>query len=195
MVVHFPVLDLAQRLWTGADELNVVAVQVKHVGRRVDHPEVAIHVEGVQARGSRYPLRGHGLDDVALDDVLLELGHKRLVPRLADVRAELVSGRDGRLGRERDVLLREDVDNASYPLARAIVGRLDRLRRAGDDVRDDLDGLVDVVKDEDGVAQHEDGLGDREGLAQLAPRLGLKVVDAVVGDKADGAAWREGKKV
>ena len=69
----------------GADDLKVLAVDVEQVRGRVDGPQVSVYVEGVQARGPGKPLRGDGLEDVAPDDVLLELGDVRLVALAANV--------------------------------------------------------------------------------------------------------------
>jgi hypothetical protein len=51
--------------------------------------------------------------------------------------------------------------------------------------------LENVVKDEDGVAEHEDGFRDLERLLELALGLGFKVMDTVVCHEADSTAWRD----
>lgn len=58
-------------------------------------------------------------------------------------------------------------------------------------MRDDLDVLEDMVEDDDGVAEHEGGFGNAEGIDQLASGLGLKVLYAVIRDIADGTTWKE----
>ena len=59
-------------------------------------------------------------------------------------------------------------------------------------VRDAFDGLEEVVVDEDGVDEHEDGLGDVEVVVERAGCLGLEVLDGVVGDVGDGTAGESG---
>ena len=61
-----------QQFGAGADELEVVAVDVEEVGGRVDGAELAVDVEGVEVRGAREALGWDGLDDVAGRDVSFE---------------------------------------------------------------------------------------------------------------------------
>jgi hypothetical protein len=50
-----------------------------------------------------------------------------------------------------------------------------------------------VVEGDDRVEHHEEGLGDVQVVLEGAGRLGLKVLDAVVRDVADGAAGQTGE--
>ena len=94
MVEDLPLLDLAQRLRTSSHQLQIPKVDVKHVRTRVQAPELSVGVERMQGRRSRETLTRHGLDDVSLDDVLLELGHEGLVSFLSDVGGEVLVGDD-----------------------------------------------------------------------------------------------------
>lgn len=99
VVVDLAILHLAQSFRARSHQLHVSAIQVKHVRTRVDLPQMPIRVERVKRCWSAQPLRWHGLDDVPLDDVLLELGNESLVSRFADVRDRFVSSLDRRLRR------------------------------------------------------------------------------------------------
>lgn len=60
-------------------------------------------------------------------------------------------------------------------------------------VGDDGDGLVEVVDGDDGVEEHEEGLGELEYVFERPCCFRFEVLDAVVADVAYGAAseWRE----
>ena len=55
-------------------------------------------------------------------------------------------------------------------------------------MRDDLDGLEQVVVDEESVHEHEYGLGYAEAVLGFARGLGFEVLDAIVGDIANSAS-------
>ena len=153
-------------------------------------------------------LARHGLDDLALDDLLLEARDEALVALLADV-AQLVEpcvpllerlaggdgrGDDGRLVRERERRRRRDLcgdgldlgDRGVVRLAHGVVRR--RRGVLGVHVRDDVDALEQVVERNDRVVQEEDRVGDPDRVRQVvARRLGLKEPHAVVPDVADRA--------
>lgn len=84
------VLDLGQHFGGRADDDKVFEVDIKHVWRRVEGPEVAIHVEGVELGRAGETLGRHGLEDVTFLDVVLELGDKAHVTVFADVRNGLL---------------------------------------------------------------------------------------------------------
>ena len=60
------------------------------------------------------------------------------------------------------------------------------------DVRDDLDSLVNVVEDDDGLSEHEEGFWQsRKGVGKGCSGFGdgLEVVDRVVSDESDCSPW------
>ena len=59
-------------------------------------------------------------------------------------------------------------------------------------MRDDLDGLKEVVVYEQRVREHEDGFRNPQAVLQRPRRLWLKVLNRVVRDIADGAAGERG---
>lgn len=193
MVVHLVLLDLTQGLGAGADDLEFATVEIKHVRAGVELAKVTVDVERMEICGACESLGGHGLDDVAGDDVLLEDGDEALVALLADVGHSLTAERDGGLGdlwRDRS---KEDPCEATDLGDGGLVDK-GEICCAGivEDVGDDLDVLEEMVVDEEGVGEHEEGLGDAEGVGERAGGLGLEVLDAVVRDVADGAAGEGG---
>lgn len=52
-------------------------------------------------------------------------------------------------------------------------------------MRDDVHGLEEVVESYERVGEEEDGLGYADGVDESSLCLGLKVLDAFVGDVAD----------
>ena len=195
VVVHLVVLDLAEGLGARADELQAAAVEVEHVRARVDLAEGAVRVERVELGGALEALRRHGLDDVAGDDVLLEGGHEALVALLADVGHGVCAEGDRGLRHLRGGGLEDDAGEPAGLgdgglVGEGEVGGADVV--GAEDVGDDLDVLEEVVVDEDGVDEHENGLGDVEVVVERAGGLGLEVLDGVVGDVGDGAAGEGG---
>lgn len=185
------VLALDQQLGRGANDLEILAVNVEEVRRRVDGAQVAVDVERVQVRRAGEALRRHALEDVALEDVLLELGDVRLVARLANVGLGLVAELDGALGRHRHLGRVEHVDELVNRLGGVAVRLRERAVGHGVghlDVADDLDDAVEPVKGHNGVKQHEQRLGDLEHVLHRAGRPRLKVAHAVVANVSDGAA-------
>lgn len=91
VIVHLSPLNLAQRLWTGSNNLDIFAVEVEHVRTGVQPSEVSVDVEGVQLCRSRQSLTGDGLNDVALDNVLLQFRNETLIASFADIALRLVS--------------------------------------------------------------------------------------------------------
>jgi len=55
-------------------------------------------------------------------------------------------------------------------------------------VGDDLDRVLDVVEDEQGVDEHEERLGQAQRIVGGHLYARLEVADGVVGEEADGAA-------
>lgn len=58
-------------------------------------------------------------------------------------------------------------------------------------MRNKLDCLKDVIKDNNSVADHEEGFGNAEGIFKRPGRLGLEVLDTVVGDVSDSSACQQ----
>lgn len=52
---------------------------------------------------------------------------------------------------------------------------------------DDLNSLVNVIEDQDGVAEHKDRFRDLKGSSKLSLRFRFEVLDAVVRDESDGS--------
>jgi hypothetical protein len=62
-------------------------------------------------------------------------------------------------------------------------------------VGDDLDRVAEVVEDEDGVGEHEQGLGEALGVGEGDGDARLEVAGGLVGEEADGAAGEAGDAV
>ncbi|TLD05191.1 uncharacterized protein PgNI_09741 [Pyricularia grisea] len=192
-------LALDQQLRAGADDLEVGAVDVEQVRRRVDGPQVPVDVERVKVRGAGEALRRHGLDDVALDDVLLERRDVSLVPRLSDVGCVLLPQPDGLLLRKRDLgpveKLRQLPDGCEGAVVLGIYflcGPFGSFKNAIGDMQigDDLDDAVEAIKHHSRVEKHKDGLGDAQDILHGPSRLGLKVTHAVVAHVADSTTGK-----
>jgi hypothetical protein len=203
MVRHDAFGDSDQTFRTCSDQRQpLAAVEVEHVGRRVDLPQIPIRVERVERGRSGEALAGDGLDDVALDDMLPHFGDVCLVALLADVgdglrfgpwywtllgqRKRAGGGQQGSDGL--DLLSR-----SSIPFRDGVILLL---RGRNVDVRDDVEGLEEVVEGDDGVAEHVQALWDAQRVLHVARRLWLEMPHAVVGDVADCAAFssRLGKR-
>lgn len=195
MVVHLSILNLAQRLGARTDNLYIPAVQVEHVRARVEPAQMSVDVERVQLRGPAESLAWHGLDDVPLLDVLLQVRHEALVPRFPHIALGLVAERDRSLRWQRHVLGLELPSRLVQTRDGLLVQRLDLGR--GRSVRqvhvsDDLHRLERVVEDDERGSDHEEcfgkaGNGVIEGRGGF--RDGLEVRDGIVRDESDGAAW------
>ncbi len=74
----------------GADHPGVVELQEEHVGRRVDHAQGPVDVEGVDIELPGEALGEHHLDDVAGPHVLLAALHGRLEIGAAEIRPQFV---------------------------------------------------------------------------------------------------------
>lgn len=159
MVVNLPLLNLAQRLRTSSNELQIPKVNVEHVRARVGAPQLPISVERVERRRSGEALRGDGLDDVAFDDVFLEGGDEGLVPFLADVGGGYLVGYDRGLMGQRHARSEHSLPQLPQRFRRFLVQAVDLGgggRRREEDVRDQLEGLEQVVKDNERLLEHED---------------------------------------
>ena len=55
-------------------------------------------------------------------------------------------------------------------------------------MRDDLDGVLKVVEDEEGVYEHEQGFGQPLRIGHVDGDARLEVADGVVSEEADCAA-------
>ena len=87
--LHRAVVDLDERLRRGTHDVRLTGVDEIEVGRRVDHAEDAIQIEGVDVGRHREPLAQHRLERVAGDDVLLDAGDRLDVGTVAHGRGHL----------------------------------------------------------------------------------------------------------
>ena len=74
---HLAVLHPHQDLRRAADDVDVVAVEVVQIRRRIERAEVAVGEERI-GRGQVDPAAQHRLEGVARGDVLLDPAHVRL---------------------------------------------------------------------------------------------------------------------
>ena len=158
-----------------------------------------VRVEWVQGRWSCQTLRRDRLDDVTRNDVLLELCHESLVSLLPDVRDSLAAENDGLLVHLRSRRAHHELRKSSGFGYSGLVDErevdLVCVSRA-EDVRDDLQALVEVVVDEEGVDQHEDGLRNAKGVFEGAQGLRLEMLDGIVpniSDRTTSECWYFGK--
>ena len=154
----------------------------------------------MQCRRTRETLTWHGLDDVALDDVLAQPGDVRFIALLANIRHRLSPLRPRRyrwlLGQRHRRSRRDRRRNPPDPLRRRRVQPLDLRPRdlavRHVDMRQHLHALIEVIERDDRVAEHVQALGDAERIGQrrllALDEVGLKVPDAVVCEVADRAA-------
>ena len=168
--------DRDQRLGRGADDLEVLEVEEVHVRRRVDGAQAAVDRERLDRHLGRPALAGHDLERVAGVDVLDDAGDVRLelLARHVGLELRLRAGLRGRV-RER---AGEPLADLADPLTRvlALVA-----------VREDRDGVLEVVERHDDVGQHQRHVGesDRVGVDVGKP---LDGAHAVVAEEAHRAA-------
>jgi hypothetical protein len=129
VVVHLFALDSTQGLGTCANDLQVATVDIKHVGARVDLPELSINIERVEIRLASQSLRRNSLDNIACNDMLLQLRHKALVPSLADVGHGRITPLDRRLRNDWGMIRKDDLGSASGLLHSRLIDK--RKVRAG----------------------------------------------------------------
>jgi hypothetical protein len=98
VVIYLTILDFAQGLRAGTNDLAFAAVEVKHVGTGVNLPQTPVRIEGMEVCSASQALRRDGLNDIPCYDTLLEVSDETLVSTLSDIRDRFVSKPDGRLG-------------------------------------------------------------------------------------------------
>ncbi len=195
MCLDEALLDPHQHLRRGADDVGVPHGQVVHVGRGVDGAQGPVDGEGMGMGGPLEALGDLHLVDVPGDDVVaaaLHLAQEVLLLRVGD---------DGLLAdRGRLDGIRDGGEGPGQPLHQLVnapaglpVGCLHIAVQAA--VGDDLDGVLQVVEYQDGVGEHEQGLGEglRVGLGDGDARL--EVAGDLVRQEADSAAGEAGQAV
>jgi hypothetical protein len=75
-----------QDLGRGADHMEILEVEIEHVGRGVQRAQRAVERHRAGGEGLAHALREHHLHDVAIDDVLLGAPHGGLEGLLAEFR-------------------------------------------------------------------------------------------------------------
>ena len=172
------VLDPHQDLRRAADDVDVVAVEVVQVRRRVERPEIAIGEERIRRRQIE-PTGEHGLEGVAGGDVLLDPAY---VVLKALVR--VWPGRSGSGGQRLDLEGRAG-GRCGQPLQPAFDSGLSlivepaQVLRVGPgrhfDGRDDRGAVEEVVEHQQRVGHHQDRIRE------------LPVVRRRIGQRLDGA--------
>ncbi len=189
--LHEAIFAADQHFRRRPHQLHLGEPQVVHVGRGIDHPEGAVHVERPGPNGRLPPLRKHALEDIAGLDVLLRLHHDLLEIGLAHV------GREGKRAAARGAPGRrtaartEPRDHPVDPPDGIGVGVLmSPLADVG--IRDDPDRLGHVVEDEERIREQEAGLGQPQDIfAQRGEPLEL--ADHVIAQIAHRAAAEPGQ--
>ena len=153
----------------------------------------------MQAGAAGEALRGDGLNDVALDNVLLELRHEGLVTVASNVGSiclvgsgiGLERGRERRLGLVNHIECRADLVTSRVVCRLEVAGGV----LGESDVGDDGEGGGEVVEGNNGIVEHEEGLGDVQVVLEVATldRPGFEVLDAIVRDVAHSAAGKPRK--
>lgn len=179
-----PLLFFDEYFWAGAHNVEVRAVQVKQVRRRIDSPEVPVDVEGMERCRAGDSLGRDGLDDVSFDDVFAKGGDVGLVTRLTDVGLVLLVKFDGALGWKGDVLALECTDQRRERFLSDLILALERSCRSvriGDmEICYDHHLLKEMVHSNNSIAKHKQTLRYLHNIFQLPPCFGLEILDAVV---------------
>lgn len=103
MIVHLSPFHLAQCLRARSNNLHIPTIEVEHVRTGVEPSEMSIDVERMQTSRSSQALRWDSLDNVALDDMLLQLRDEAFISLFANIADGLIAHLDGALGRKRDM--------------------------------------------------------------------------------------------
>ena len=181
------VLDADQHLRRRADDVHVAEFEIVHVRRRIDRPKRAIHLERMRIGLAREALRHLDLIRVAARNVrlrALDFRHK-LLTRVVRDEGALDVGRARRVVRQARERLREARDKLLDLPRRLPVRGVDIAIEPR--VADDFDLALQVIEDEQRVAEQEDRL--REALRiRFRQRQFLVVAGAFVRHVADGAA-------
>ena len=195
-----PVFSLNEQFRGCAYDLKGgAAVEIEEIGRGINGAEVTVDIKGMQICGPGDAVGGDCLDDVAFANVGFERGDMRAVAGAADVGGVgLVRGdgglrRKGNFGREE----RGDCgleDGRGGGVGRSEDGVLVRVWDFDDGsrgVRGDVKvgyyfyELVEVVKSDDGVEEHEEGFRDSEDVFHEAGGAWFEVPDTVIPDVAN----------
>ena len=173
----------------GADEGEAFQLQDEHIGGGVYVAESAVEIDGGLVEGDGEALAGDELEDVAGLDEFLAVADHPLVFRLGGV------GLGGLLGDLREAVeggdvegAVEDLDDGGDAAFRGGVGFLRGVVLVEKRVCDNLDAAEAVVEDEEGVREHEEGVGDAEGVFGRLAEGWLELADRIVGKVADHAA-------
>ncbi len=166
-----------------ADDVKIVEVEEKHVGRGIERAQRAIQREWARAERLAHALRQHHLHDVAVEDVALGAFDHLKIGRFAELRARLLR-RGGRRVRDRHRTA-QHLQQLFQALAAALIG-------AGCtwiDVHDEIDFARQVVDHRELLRQQEQDVrhAERIGLG-VAGELFLDIADGVVAEIADQAA-------
>ena len=149
----------------------------------------------MQLSRARQSLGGNGLDYITCDDVFFECRNISLISFFADIGCGRVPESYGLLRYFRGLRAHHGPRKAADLGYGRLVGEREvrgcRILRAKD-MRDDLDILEEVIVYEQRVGEHEDGLRDSQSVFQWPRRLGLKMLDRIVRDIANGAAGERG---
>mmetsp|Transcript_11421 Transcript_11421/g.32079 ORF Transcript_11421/g.32079 Transcript_11421/m.32079 type:complete len:387 (-) Transcript_11421:104-1264(-) len=79
-------LHFKQALRRRSNDLKIVQINVEHVRRGVQRPQLAIHMKRMRRSLAIQPLGWDSLDYISRRNLLLQLGNHALVPRLTDIR-------------------------------------------------------------------------------------------------------------
>jgi hypothetical protein len=164
--------------------VEVLEVEIEHVGRRVEAAQRAVQRQRAGGEGLAHALRQHDLHDVAVDDVLLGAAHRVLEGLLAEARHRRARTRRGLRG---SAPARAGGRAVREALLRALVGA----GHLGLGIHDQGQLAGEVVDDGDFFGQQQQDVGRAEGVGLVGLRqLGLDVAHGVVAEAADQAAGR-----
>jgi len=172
-----------ENLRRGADDVEVLEVEIEHVGRGVDRAQGAVERQGTGLKGLAHALRKDDLHDVAFGDVVLGLEHGLLEMRFAKQR---------NCGLRRPWRFDRDTRRLAQPGQQFLQPRLRLLVGAGNaglGVDDQRELAGEVIDDGDFFGKQENDVGRAEfvGLGRTR-QLGFDVAHGVVAETADQAA-------
>ena len=174
-----------------AEPGHVVELEKVHVGGRVQHAEGAIDGERLGVGCAAEALAGHDLENVTRGDVLFGPPHNLFVFVLGEVAAPIdgaVYGGVLRVGEGLAQVADDGVDASD----RVFIGSWDLLScgraiRPDVHVGDDEQFVLDVIEDDQVVAEEQEHVGDFK-LLLCGLRQALDETDGVVAEVADRAA-------
>ena len=180
--------DLAQRAAQGrqalgrrADQRHPGALEVEHVRRGVHEPQHAVEREWVALEALLEALAEHGLEDLALGDLVPQALDPGLEARALDARARLGLEQAKALGRgQRPVEVgHQALEARARP--RVVLGA----QRTG---AEDEQPLARVVEGDDVEVEVEDDVGHAVGVVRGARHARLERAGPLVAEEADPAA-------